>query len=110
MSRCRTDTDTIHAQHDTLHQTHQLFNHTNTKIVQVIEATGAVNRQEKRTLDHYAAYLNYLILSYLTYLSCCSKGSRTASRTSRTGDLISCSVFISYVESVISSGSSVVSR
>ena len=96
LSRCRTDTDTIHAQHDTLHQTHQLFNHTNTKVVQVIEATGAVNRQEKRTLDHYAAYL-----------SCCSKGSR---RAARTGDLISCSVFISYVESVISSGSSVVSR
>ena len=99
MSRCLTDTDHIHGQHNTLHQTHQLFNHTNTKVVQVIEATGAVNRQEKRTLDHYAAYL-----------SCCSKGSRTASRTSRTGDLISCSVFISYVESVISSGSSVVSR
>ena len=99
MSRCRTDTDHIHAQHDTLHQTHQLFNHTNSKVVQVIEATGAVNRQEKRTLDHYAAYL-----------SCCSKGSRAASRTSRTGNLISCSVFISYVESVISSGSSVVSR
>ena len=95
MSRCLTDTDHIHAQHNTLHQSHQLFNHTNTKVVQVIEASAEVNRQEKRTLDHYA-----------TYLSCCRKGSRT----SRTGDLISCPVFISYVESVISSGSSVVSR
>ena len=110
MSRCRTDIATILAEYDALYQTQQLFNYTNTKVLQVIEASGAVNRQEKTTLDHYAAYLNYLILSYLTYLSCCSKGSRTASRTSRTGDLISCSVFISYVESVISSGSSVVSR
>ena len=48
MSRCLTDTDTIHAQHDTLHQTHQLFNHTNTKVVQVIEASAEVNRQEFR--------------------------------------------------------------
>ena len=98
MSRCLTDTDTIHAQHDTLHQTHQLFNYTNTKVVQVIEASAEVNRQEYRDIR------------LATYLSCCRKGSRAASRTSRTGDLISCSVFSSYVESVISSGSSVVSR
>ena len=70
--RCRTDSSHITSQYNTLHQAHELFNHTSDKLSDVI--SGHDSRA-----------------------------------STKVGTYTTCSVFYSYISSLISSGTSVIS-
>ena len=92
--RCRTDTDTVTNAYHTLHQASELFNHTSDKIGSVIADSALILR------------LIFLILCTITAQKLCSKGERAAVKV---GTYTSCAVLLSYIETVIGYGSSVIS-